>query len=310
MKRLTILYLMGILLLAALAGCGAAPTEANNTVETALATTPLVDDTIVEGTTIVPELVAPDSSEEVLVALLETEGLTETAVTTPLHLQLVPTGSVSDDEAPALAFMREEEKLAHDVYLALYEMWGLPVFQNIAASEQAHSDAVLSLLQAYSLPDPAAGNGPGQFSDPALQNLYDQMVAQGSQSLLDGLRVGATIEEVDILDLQARLAQTTNAAITQVYQNLSAGSENHLRSFVSMLARQGETYAPQYLLQEAYDAILSGQNGQNGNGAGGNQGQGGSGQGQNGQSGQGQGQGRQRGQGQGGNGRGNQGGSS
>jgi hypothetical protein len=259
----------------------------------------------VAGTTIMSEFTAPASSKETLVTLLETEGLTETAVITPLHLQLAPTGSVSDDEAAALAFMREEEKLAHDVYAALYEMWGLPVFQNIAASEQAHANAVLSLLQAYGLPDPASGNGPGQFSDPALQNLYDQMLVQGSQSLLDGLRVGATIEEVDILDLQARLAQTTNAAITQVYQNLLAGSENHLRSFVGMLARQGETYAPQYLSQEAYDAILSGQNGQNGNGAGGNQGQGGSGQGQNGQGGNGQGQG---GQGQGGNGRGNRGG--
>lgn len=113
--------------------------------------------------------------------------------------------------------MREEEKLAHDVYAALYEIWGLPVFQNIAVSEQAHTDSVLGLLQAYGLADPAAGNGPGQFSDPTLQNLYDQLMAQGSQSLLDALRVGATIEEVDILDLQARLAQTTNAAITQVY---------------------------------------------------------------------------------------------
>ena len=47
--------------------------------------------------------------------------------------------------------------------------------------------------------------------------------------------MGAAIEEIDILDLQERLAQTDNADIQQVFNNLLNGSYNHLRAFVSTL---------------------------------------------------------------------------
>jgi len=174
----------------------------------------------------------------------------------------VVVGQISEQEAQDLAFMREEEKLAHDVYVALYETWGQPTFNNIAKSEQAHADAVKTLLDRYGLADPTAGKAAGEFADPKLQELYDTLIAQGSQSLAAALRVGAAIEEIDILDLQKAIADTDEAAITLVYQNLLKGSENHLRSFTSTLQRQtGETYQPQYLTQAAYDAIVGGATG-------------------------------------------------
>jgi len=172
----------------------------------------------------------------------------------------IPASDLSSEEAAALIFMREEEKLAHDVYTALYEIWGQPTFTNIAASEQAHMDEIKLLLDRYNLADPALE--PGSFTDPNLQALYDQLVAQGSVSLADALKVGAAIEEIDILDLQERLAQTDNADIQQVFNNLMMGSENHLRSFTSVLGTQtGEAYAPQFMNLEAYQAILAGQTG-------------------------------------------------
>ena len=42
--------------------------------------------------------------------------------------------------------MREEEKLARDVYVALGDRWGLRVFENIARAEQRHMDAVVAQL--------------------------------------------------------------------------------------------------------------------------------------------------------------------
>ena len=159
---------------------------------------------------------------------------------------------------PALQFMREEEKLAHDVYVTLYEAWDLRLFNNIAASEQKHTDAMAYLLDRYDITDPAAGATPGKFTDIDLQTLYDQLVAQGGRSVADALKVGAAIEEIDILDLQERLAGTDNAGIERVYNNLLAGSENHLRAFVTNLkAQTGETYVPQYLSQAAYDDIVN-----------------------------------------------------
>jgi hypothetical protein len=82
--------------------------------------------------------------------------------------------------------------------------------------------------------------------------------------------VGAAIEEIDILDLQARLSQADNADIQQVFNNLLNGSYNHLRAFVSSLGAQtGEAYQPQYLSAEAYQAIIGAAGEAGGNGKGG-----------------------------------------
>ncbi len=194
------------------------------------------------------------------------------APVTPILPTDLTVDELSAAEIDGLLYMREEELLAHDVYITLYEAWELPLFQNIAGSEQAHSNAVQVLLERYGLDDPAAAHSLGVFGDPTLQALYDQLVAQGSQSLADALRVGAAIEEIDILDLEEHLAETTHADIRQVYTNLLKGSQNHLRAFVSTLEQQtGETYAPQYMSNSAYENAISGAN-ERGNGRGGSRG--------------------------------------
>jgi hypothetical protein len=161
-------------------------------------------------------------------------------------------------EIEGILYMREEEKLARDVYLTLYEQWDLSIFQNIANSEQTHMDAVKTLIDRYGLDDPAAGNDVGEFTDPTLGALYADLVATGGQSLTDALHVGAAIEEIDILDLEDYVSQTDAWDIQRVYGSLTKGSRNHLRSFVATLERQtGETYEPQYLDQGTYDDIVS-----------------------------------------------------
>ena len=205
------------------------------------------------------------------------------------QLTTIPVSDLSAEEAAALLFMREEEKLARDVYNQLFTLWGLPTFQSIAASEQTHMDQVKLLMDRYALADPALD--PGQFTDANLQALYNQLMAQGSLSIADAIKVGATIEEVDIVDLQTRFTQTDNADIQLVYNNLMNGSFNHLQAFANVLAQQtGETYQPQYLSADQYQVILSSTNGngnQGGNGSQGANGQGNGAQGSNGQGGNG-----------------------
>ena len=180
------------------------------------------------------------------------------AATTPENANLnAVTGELSEEEKADLTFMREEEKLAHDVYTTLYTTWGLDIFNNIAASEQTHTDSINALLSAYGIPDPVTNNAIGVFTNPELQALYNQLIATGSNSLVDALKVGVTIEEIDILDLYEALAHTDEANIERVYNSLLAGSENHLRGFISTLENQtGEIYIPQYLSQASYDAII------------------------------------------------------
>jgi hypothetical protein len=164
---------------------------------------------------------------------------------------------LSQEEIDGLLFMREEEKLAHDVYLKLHEIWGLPIFENIAQSEQTHTEAVLAIIIRYGLDDPAANSDIGEFNNTTLQNLYDRLVEQGSNSLVDALKVGAAIEEIDILDLEEHIAETNNQAIVSVYENLLKGSRNHLRAFISTLGNQtSEEYFPQYLSLDVYEEII------------------------------------------------------
>ncbi|MDD3327826.1 MAG: DUF2202 domain-containing protein [Zoogloea sp.] len=173
-------------------------------------------------------------------------------------LRTVPVEPLSVAEQTSLVFMREEEKLARDVYVYLDSLWGasVPTFSNIARSEATHMASVLTLLQRYALSDPAAATGLGQFSDPRLQVLYDQLVAGGSVSLVEALKVGAAIEEIDIIDLQAALALIDNRDIRLVYESLVSGSRNHLQAFVWALQQQGVVYTPQYLTPADYAAIV------------------------------------------------------
>jgi hypothetical protein len=165
--------------------------------------------------------------------------------------------SMSDAEAQGILYMREEEKLARDVYTTLYEVWGLPVFQNIARSEQAHMDAIKTLIDRYELVDPVTGADVGEFANADLQDLYDVLVAQGSTSLSKALEMGALIEELDITDLEKHIADASHEDVVWVYENLMDGSKNHLRAFVSTLGRYGETYEPTYLDQATFDEIVA-----------------------------------------------------
>lgn len=174
-------------------------------------------------------------------------------------LAALPLESLSTAESASLTYIREEEKLAHDVYARLNTLWGsqTPVFGNIAQSEATHTEAVRLLLVRYSLPDPASNLSEGLFVAPVLQQLYYDLTAQGSTSLINALRVGAAIEEIDILDLENALPTIDNQDIRQVYANLLKGSRNHLRAFVQALAQQGVTYTPAYLTTDAYTAIVT-----------------------------------------------------
>jgi hypothetical protein len=165
--------------------------------------------------------------------------------------------SLSVKEQEWLVFMREEEKLARDVYTTLGDKWGVQIFSNISTSEQTHTDAVQNLLSSYNIPDPVKSDEVGVFQSETLQKLYTDLVAEGEQSLVQALKVGAEIEDLDIRDLDIAMSETKNENILQVYANLQKGSRNHLRSFVRQLESRGEKYAPKYISLEEYNSIIS-----------------------------------------------------
>jgi hypothetical protein len=164
---------------------------------------------------------------------------------------------LSAAEAASLAYMREEEQLAHDVYAVSAMLYATPVFANITASEATHSAAIKTLLDRYQQVDPLAGLPNGTFKTATFQTLYDTLVATSRVSLIEALKVGVQIEELDMRDITAQKADIDNADILMVYENLLRGSRNHLRAFMKVLTQQGGTYLPQYISQAEFDAIVN-----------------------------------------------------
>ncbi|QFY88444.1 DUF2202 domain-containing protein [Magnetovirga frankeli] len=167
-----------------------------------------------------------------------------------------PVGNLSQQEMQHLLYMREEEKLALDVYSALYQKWKLSLFASISRSEQRHTSAIANLLARYGLQDPAANSPPGQFSNSHLAKLYQDLMQKGQKSTLDAMHVGALIEEVDIQDLDTALQGTNKPDIQRVYQNIQRGSYHHLRAFAHGIELYGQPYKAQLLGQERVNQII------------------------------------------------------
>ena len=172
----------------------------------------------------------------------------------------MPYEDLTVEESQGIAFMREEEKLAHDVYIFLYNIHGQSIFSNIANSEQTHTEAVAVLIDKYDLVDPNEDKGSGEFLNGELQQLYNELIVLGADNLTEALKVGGAIEEIDILDLIGQLDNVVdNEDIIFVYNNLLTGSRNHLRAFVKNMKNQGIDYEPQYLDEDLYQSIIDGE---------------------------------------------------
>ena len=164
---------------------------------------------------------------------------------------------LSDKEIIGLIQMREEEKLARDVYITLGNIWGTKIFSNISASEQTHTDAIKVLLTRYGIKDPVTADTVGVFTSKDMQDLYNTLTTKGKVSLADALVVGATIEDLDIRDLDVLKKETSKEDILVTYNNLQKGSRNHLRAFVKNIESRGGSYKAQYITQTDYNLIIN-----------------------------------------------------
>lgn len=175
----------------------------------------------------------------------------ENKIATNLAAQL------SEAESLGVKFMLEEEKLARDVYAKFFEKWSLPIFDNISSSEHTHISAVRLVTEKYNIDTSFYDNKLGAFTNSHLKELYGTLLAQGSTSTVEALKVGALIEEIDLIDLEKYLGETKNKDLIAVYESLQKASRNHLRSFVKNILRNDGVYDPQKLNPEEFDRIIS-----------------------------------------------------
>jgi hypothetical protein len=181
---------------------------------------------------------------------------TTSVIEANLKSALVETSDLTDSELASLLKMKEEEKLARDVYTVLYQKWGSKIFSNISAAENNHLNAVVLLLTTYGVADVSTGEA-GVFEDIAVQTLYNDLVAKATVSIEEAYKTGALIEEMDIKDLIESLSTTTNGNVILLFDNLLKGSRNHLRAFNRQLTTLGVVYTPIYISQTDYDLIIN-----------------------------------------------------
>lgn len=153
--------------------------------------------------------------------------------------------------------MRREEKLAHDVYVALGEAWNLRPFKHIQQAETRHGEAIASLMKRYDVADTTRDLPAGKFDSSDVQKLYDDFIARGKTSADAALAVGAEIEELDIADLRNCITKTAETDVKLVLGNLEQASHNHLRAFVRTLNARGVEYTPKHLPAADYHAIVN-----------------------------------------------------
>ena len=165
-------------------------------------------------------------------------------------------GTLSTEQIEWLKFMREEEKLAGDVYRTFFKLYNVPIFNNISKSEDNHTSVVLNYLNAWGIDDPATEEI-GVFSNEDLQKLYDELIEAGKAGLTEALKVGALIEEVDIADLVELYDLDPGEDLILLSEALQLGSRNHLRAFTRVLSFSDIEYTPVVLSMEDYEAIVS-----------------------------------------------------
>ena len=164
------------------------------------------------------------------------ETTTDTSVTT--EATEATEAADTDDRDALLQRLIEEEKVAHDLYTAFDENYGTQVFSNITRGEVGHQDAVLRVLDAAGTDDPRTGV-PGEFTDPELQELYDDLLARGLASETAAYQVGVDFETWDITELENDLAATPedDTELRELLQFLIDGSQRHLAAFERQLDR-------------------------------------------------------------------------
>jgi hypothetical protein len=173
------------------------------------------------------------------------------------YINSLPKETVSTSEKNLLLHMREEEKLARDVYTVLFQVTKVKAFGNIAKAEQQHMDLIKMMLDRYGIKDPLISDKVGDFPSATFSSLFQTLALFGINSKVHAELVGAFIEDLDIYDLNQAIKATNNRDINTVWQNLNRGSRNHMRAFYGLLKAQNILYPGIILPQATILAIVN-----------------------------------------------------
>jgi hypothetical protein len=146
-------------------------------------------------------------------------------------------GALTAAQRTELARLAEEEKLNHDLYTAFAKAYSLPLFENLAAAEANHLQALRALMDRYGIADPTAGKAAGVFASATVQAAYDRLPAQGKNGQQAALAAAQIVEKNTIARYSDALGGLNAPAAERVYSNLRAAETRHLAAIDTWLAR-------------------------------------------------------------------------
>ena len=141
--------------------------------------------------------------------------------------------STMEEVKKSLEYMYEEERLAKEVYLSIYQKQPVRQLYRIATnSETRHISAVEALARKYGVR--LYPQRVGVYRNPHIQSLFNSLYAKGVRSQKDALEVGCMVEVTDVEDLNRYIATAQRAGasdVVQTYEFLRRGSYNHYWAF-------------------------------------------------------------------------------
>lgn len=153
-------------------------------------------------------------------------------------VNLPASGTLTASQRAELVSMALNEKLTHDLYAQFYQAYHLRVFDNVAAAENNHLQALRTLMARYGITDPTAGQPAGNFgASSSAQATYDRLLSQGKASEQAALNVASGLENDAISSYGTALNGLSAQDAVQVLQNLKAAETRHLAAFSNWIAR-------------------------------------------------------------------------
>lgn len=165
------------------------------------------------------------------------------------------TADLTADEIEFIFAVREDEKVARDLYFSFFQKFGLKPFENIGKAEDNHIKATEKLFDYYEIDYPALSAN-GKFEDAIRQKLYDSLLLKGTPEL-EAFKVMAFLEESNIVEYGEVLKTIVNPNIKIVIENLAKASANHFKAAIRQITALGGTYAPALMTQEQYRAVIA-----------------------------------------------------
>ncbi|NTV17903.1 MAG: DUF2202 domain-containing protein [Bacteroidales bacterium] len=165
------------------------------------------------------------------------------------------TADLTADEIEFIYAVREDEKVARDLYFSFFGTFGLKPFENIGKAEDNHIKATEKLFDYYEIDYPALSEN-GKFENAIRQKLFDSLLLKGTPEL-EAFKVMAMLEESNIVEYGEVLKTIANPNIKIVIENLARASANHFKAAIRQITALGGTYTPALMTQEQYKAVIA-----------------------------------------------------